>query len=130
MVKPGSVTQRLPDPAICCFGFLKPTSSFTSLKRPLFRGGKKNQEDLQTFYLCVLWNTGALRKEQVFTSLDQKHSKVCEQLFQKDKVSFIKSSFLNLQSVTQIPEPSGLQIMFHTGFGYCWFIPFLVGNSW
>lgn len=30
-----------PRPAICCFGFLKPTSSLTSLKRPLFRGRKK-----------------------------------------------------------------------------------------
>lgn len=36
-----NLVQWLPDPAICCFGFLKPTSSLTSLKGPLFRRGKK-----------------------------------------------------------------------------------------
>lgn len=36
-----NLVQWFPDPAICCFGFLKPTSSLTSLKGLLFRGGKK-----------------------------------------------------------------------------------------
>lgn len=46
-------------------------------EKAFIQEGKKNQEDLQTFYHCVLWNIGALGKGQVFTSLDKKYSKVC-----------------------------------------------------
>lgn len=51
---------QTPDPAICCFGLPKPTSSLTSLKRPFFRGQKEKSEVFTNLLsLCALeyWST-------------------------------------------------------------------------